>query len=145
MKIMGFVGLVLIIVGVLRKKDQDWFFLCGGVLLFFYSVSMGDKIFQVLQLIFSVAALRNILRKKEKDGSVVVSKISRMRPSQYGVLFYAACDTIGAKFVCQNKDCRYEKKWSGQIEAPIRCENPSGLCNGVMLLTINEEEGKENG
>ena len=64
MKLFGIVGLLAITAGVLMKsrKKQDYAYICGGVLLEIYSVYIGDAIFMVLQVIFTLVALYSLLR-----------------------------------------------------------------------------------
>jgi len=65
-KAFGFLGLVLIIAGVLMRgrKHQDVFYIFGGILLEVYSLSIGDLIFIVLQLAFTVAAIFDFFKKR---------------------------------------------------------------------------------
>lgn len=60
-----------------------------------------------------------------------------MLPSQYAELFYAACETYGAKYVCHNKDCGYTEGWDGKRGDIRRCRGKDNCCNGLMILKIN--------
>jgi hypothetical protein len=74
----------------------------------------------------------------------VISRIDRMRPSEYEELFYAECASRGAKYIC--KKCGYWRVWQKEKnDKPIRCENPNGTCNGAMVLTINKKEVEADG
>jgi lipid-A-disaccharide synthase-like uncharacterized protein len=57
-KILGALGLVLIIIGVLLKneKTQDIFFIIGGFCLLAYSIYIKDSIFITLQTVFILVA-----------------------------------------------------------------------------------------
>lgn len=62
-KIFGVIGLIGIIAGVLIKneKKQDWFFIIGGAFLLFYSSYLRDPIFIVLQVVFMIVALVELI------------------------------------------------------------------------------------
>ena len=64
-KVIGGVGLVLIAAGILVKerRTQDWFYVFGGGCLEIYSVSINDVIFMVLQAVFVLAAVYDLVRK----------------------------------------------------------------------------------
>ena len=70
MKAVGAVGLILICLGVLTKKrrQQDVFYILGGVFLEAYSIYIGEIIFMVLQVIFVLVAVwdLNHVPKKKK-------------------------------------------------------------------------------
>ncbi len=63
-KIIGAVGLLLISFGILTKKRklQDIFYIVGGLCLETYSIYLGDIIFIVLQIIFTLAALYDLMK-----------------------------------------------------------------------------------
>ena len=64
-KIIGALGLVLISYGILQKrKPQDKLFIGGGVLLEIYSISIGDPIFIILQLVFVISAIWDLYKAK---------------------------------------------------------------------------------
>ena len=69
-KIIGVIGLILIIAGIFRKnkKQEDLFFSLGGVFLLGYSIYLKDIIFSVLQVAFILSAMYNYytLRGKTK-------------------------------------------------------------------------------
>lgn len=68
-RICGVLGLILITVGVLNKNDirRLWLSIGGGVLLFIYSVYLRDYIFTPLQVIFTVAAIYQLIKLKHKS------------------------------------------------------------------------------
>ncbi len=57
-KTLGALGLILITIGIVTKKrkTQTIFFMIGGVLLEIYSLYIGDLVFIILQIIFTLAA-----------------------------------------------------------------------------------------
>jgi len=61
-------------------------------------------------------------------------------PSLCEKLFYAACETFGAKYVCQNKGCVYTEEWDGRECEAKHCNCRDKPCNGLMVLTINGKE-----
>ena len=68
LKIIGALGLGCITMGILVKerKRQDWLYILGGVLLEIYSIIIGDLIFIVLQIIFTIAAIYDLIRIYKK-------------------------------------------------------------------------------
>ncbi|MFA5358922.1 MAG: hypothetical protein WC310_03850 [Patescibacteria group bacterium] len=69
-KICGVIGLVGIIIGVLVKneKRQDWFFVFGGAFLLAYSGYLRDVIFIVLQIVFILVALAELVKLSRHRG-----------------------------------------------------------------------------
>ena len=67
-KIFGIIGLFLITVGILVKseKRQDLFFIIGGLALLVYSIHIGDWIFIVLQIVFILTAVGELLKLQSK-------------------------------------------------------------------------------
>jgi len=65
-KIIGILGLVLISIGVITKKrkNQDIYYILGGIFLLTYSISIKDFIFIILQSIFTIAASYDLLKTK---------------------------------------------------------------------------------
>ncbi|MDP2693046.1 MAG: hypothetical protein Q8O88_05400 [bacterium] len=65
-KLIGALGLLLISIGIIikKRKEQDLYYIIGGICLEIYSIYIGDKIFIVLQLIFTLSALYDYLKKK---------------------------------------------------------------------------------
>jgi len=63
-KLIGALGLVGIISGVLIKneKQQDVAFIIGGILLLIYSSYIRDLIFIVLQVVFILVALVELIQ-----------------------------------------------------------------------------------
>ena len=63
--IAGIVGLLLITTGVLvkKRKKEDLFYIFGGFALLAYSISKGDVIFIILQVVFTFAAIVDYLRR----------------------------------------------------------------------------------
>ena len=66
MKLVGALGLVLISTGIVtkRRKTQDLLYILGGVFLEAYSIYLGDLIFTLLQIIFTIAAIYDLVRLK---------------------------------------------------------------------------------
>ncbi|MFH1849621.1 MAG: hypothetical protein ABH879_05530 [archaeon] len=58
-KIIGGLGIILISTGIITKKrkTEDIFYILGGICLETYSIYVGDPIFMILQIIFTLAAL----------------------------------------------------------------------------------------
>lgn len=65
----GAVGLILISIGILIKKRliQDIFYVVGGVCLEIYSIFIGNLIFIILQLIFTISAIVDLITIMKKD------------------------------------------------------------------------------
>lgn len=65
-KLIGALGILLVAIGILRKdrKQQDVFYMAGGVCLEIYSVVIQDVIFIILQLIFIAAAVYDYGKKR---------------------------------------------------------------------------------
>ena len=61
----GILGILLITAGVVYKKKQDWLFLPGGVCLLLYSIFIHDLIFIVLQCIYIVAVLFELVKQRK--------------------------------------------------------------------------------
>lgn len=66
-----------------------------------------------------------------------ISEFNCMPPSVYTKLFYDACKTYGAKYVCQNKDCGYTEEWDSKEYEAKHCNRKDNRCNGLMMLKIN--------
>ena len=73
-KIIGAVGIILISIGIVTKKrkTQDVYYILGGLCLEIYSIYIGDLIFIILQIVFTVAAIYDFvkiqfLQKKSKN------------------------------------------------------------------------------
>lgn len=66
MKFIGGFGLLLISIGIITKErqKQDFLYILGGIALEIYSIYLGDYIFIVLQIIFTVAALYDLVKIK---------------------------------------------------------------------------------
>lgn len=64
-KLIGAAGLLLISVGIITKKrtQQDWLYIAGGLCLEAYSIYLGDLIFIILQVVFTAAAVYDLLKK----------------------------------------------------------------------------------
>ena len=58
-KLIGALGVVLISIGIITKKRkvQDIYYIFGGLCLEAYSIYIGDLIFIILQIIFTLAAM----------------------------------------------------------------------------------------
>jgi len=66
-KIFGILGLILISIGVItQKKNEDLFYIFGGMALLVYSIYIGDYIFVILQVIFTISAIYHFLKLKSK-------------------------------------------------------------------------------
>lgn len=70
-KVAGSIGLILICLGIIKKtrKTQDIYYIIGGIFLEIYSIFLGDIVFIVLQLVFSLSALYDYIKcgnKKRK-------------------------------------------------------------------------------
>jgi len=63
-KIIGALGLILISVGIITKKrsKQDVFYIVGGICLEIYSIHLGDLIFIILQIIFTLSAVYDLIK-----------------------------------------------------------------------------------
>ena len=63
-KIIGALGLILISIGIVTKnrKNQDIFYVLGGLGLEIYSIYIRDVIFIILQIIFTLSAVYDLLR-----------------------------------------------------------------------------------
>ncbi len=63
-KIVGALGIILISIGILNKKrkSQDILYIFGGVCLELYSIYIGDLIFIILQIIFTLAAVYDLIK-----------------------------------------------------------------------------------
>ncbi len=63
----GIAGLLLITAGVLIKKrrEEDFLYLIGGACLEIYSIYTHDTVFIVLQIIFMLSALYDIVTTKK--------------------------------------------------------------------------------
>jgi len=63
-EIIGAIGVVLITLGVLnqKKKIEDIYFITGGILLATYSFYLKNTIFIILQTIFTIAAIYDLVK-----------------------------------------------------------------------------------
>ena len=70
-KLIGAAGLLLISVGIVTKKRkrQDALYIIGGVCLEIYSIYIGDVIFIILQIIFTLAAIYDFVKVQMKKVS----------------------------------------------------------------------------
>lgn len=68
-KLLGIVGLLLIIAGVLIKrkdrKKRDILYIVGGLFLTLYSYHIQDYIFITLQIVFVIVAVYDLYRLKK--------------------------------------------------------------------------------
>lgn len=64
LKGIGALGIILISVGIITKKrkTQDIYYILGGVCLEAYSIYIGDLIFIILQIIFTLAAVYDLIK-----------------------------------------------------------------------------------
>lgn len=67
-KIIGAAGLLLISVGIITKKrkTQDVLYIIGGLCLEAYSIYLGNIIFIILQIIFTLAAIYDLVKVQFK-------------------------------------------------------------------------------
>jgi len=67
-KVIGAIGLILIIIGVWVKKEkkQDWFFIFGSLGLLTYSIQIKDPIFIPLQIIFLISSSYELYKLNKK-------------------------------------------------------------------------------
>ncbi|MEM4261180.1 MAG: hypothetical protein QXG00_08100, partial [Candidatus Woesearchaeota archaeon] len=58
-KIVGIIGLILIIIGVIvrKRKERDYFYILSGVFLEIYSIFIGDIVFIILQAVFTLVVI----------------------------------------------------------------------------------------
>jgi len=63
-KIIAIIGLLILTAGVLTKKSkkQNIYFVAGGILLIIYSISIKDLIIVMVQSIFTIAAVYNLIK-----------------------------------------------------------------------------------
>ncbi len=68
MKFIGAFGLLLIIAGIVVKKrsTRNYVYVVGGILLELYSIYIGDLIFTVLQAIFTLVAVYDLIRERKE-------------------------------------------------------------------------------
>ena len=64
-EIIGIVGILLFCIAVLtrNKKKQDIYFILGGLCMELYSIAIKNTIFIILQLIFLVSTIWDLVRK----------------------------------------------------------------------------------
>jgi len=67
-KIIGGLGILLITIGIINKKrkTQDIYYIFGGACLLIYSIYIKDIIFIILQIIFTLTAIYDLIKKKKK-------------------------------------------------------------------------------
>ncbi|MCD4704486.1 hypothetical protein K8R66_00215 [bacterium] len=65
-KIVGALGIVLISIGIIvkKRKNQNIYYILGGLCLEIYSIYIGDLIFIILQIIFILAAIYDSIKMK---------------------------------------------------------------------------------
>ena len=63
-RIIGALGILLISIGIITKKRkiQDIYYILGGLCLETYSIYIGDLIFIILQIIFTLAAIYDFVK-----------------------------------------------------------------------------------
>jgi hypothetical protein len=74
-KIIGAVGLLIISIGIItrRRRTQDILYAIGGLCLETYSIYLGDIIFIILQIIFTLAAIYDLVKFQLKKRPVQLS------------------------------------------------------------------------
>lgn len=68
-KIIGAVGLLVISFGIINKerRTQDILYIIGGICLEIYSLYLGDVIFIILQIIFTISAIYDFVKLARID------------------------------------------------------------------------------
>lgn len=68
-RLFGIIGLLCITYAIFVKKEtrQDWFFVIGGICLFYYSYTLRDAVFMTLQVVFVLASLFEIYKIKKDN------------------------------------------------------------------------------
>ena len=63
MKLVGALGLMLIIAGLLKKKKKQelYFFLSGGIALAIYSFYIQDLVFIILQIVYVIVTTYELI------------------------------------------------------------------------------------
>ncbi|MCK5283554.1 MAG: hypothetical protein KAK00_09190 [Nanoarchaeota archaeon] len=63
-KYIGAVGIILISLGIIskRRKVRDIYDILGGICLGIYSISIGNLIFIILQTIFTIVAVYDLIK-----------------------------------------------------------------------------------
>jgi len=63
-KVIGALGLILISAGIITKKrkTQDVYYILGGICLEAYSIFLGDVVFIILQIIFTLSAIYDFIK-----------------------------------------------------------------------------------
>lgn len=63
-KVIGALGIILISIGIITKKRsiQDIYYILGGLCLAIYSLYIKDLIFIILQIIFILAAIYDLVK-----------------------------------------------------------------------------------
>lgn len=76
-KIIGVIGLLLISTGIVVKKrsNQDIFYIIGGIGIDIYSIYTGDIIFIILETIFTLASIYDIIKIKRQEKLSLVKKV----------------------------------------------------------------------
>lgn len=67
--VFGIIGLLVISFAIWLKDEsrQDILFIIGGGALLIYSISVGDVIFIILQIVFIVSALAEVLKLSKRN------------------------------------------------------------------------------
>ncbi len=67
-KLIGALGIILISIGIVTKqrKNQDIFYILGGICLEIYSIYINDLIFIILEFIFIIAAVYDFNKEKQQ-------------------------------------------------------------------------------
>jgi len=68
-KLIGALGIILISIGIITKqrKNQDIFYILGGICLEIYSIYINDLIFIILEAIFIIAAVYDFAKRNTKE------------------------------------------------------------------------------
>jgi hypothetical protein len=64
--IIGAIGLVTITLGVINnnRRTENILYIIGGICLAIYSIYLKNTIFTILQIVFTIAAIYNIIKIK---------------------------------------------------------------------------------
>ena len=77
--IFGIVGLLGITIGVLARNNmmQNGLFILGGVFLAVYSIAIENTIFLVLQIVFTIAAIYDLIASRKKASDVTFPQLRK--------------------------------------------------------------------
>lgn len=72
-KLVGATGLLLISIGIINKdrRIQDILYIIGGICLEIYSLYLNDVIFIILQIIFIISAIYDLIKLKRTENKKI--------------------------------------------------------------------------